>query len=64
MNYIKLYGLHERFLNNLVARYQQGLIKDFFDFFNDSWAVAIFHDRFSDLCDEIGEILKTNVSFI
>ena len=29
-NLICLYGLHERCLNNLVSRFNEGLIKDFY----------------------------------
>lgn len=29
-NLICLFGLHERFLNNLMSRYKEGLIKDFY----------------------------------
>eukprot|EP00112_Aurelia_sp_Birch-Aquarium-sp1_P001004 Seg1097.5 transcript_id=Seg1097.5/GoldUCD/mRNA.D3Y31 product="Cilia- and flagella-associated protein 61" protein_id=Seg1097.5/GoldUCD/D3Y31 len=57
-NIICLYGIHERYLNNLVQRYDEGLIKDFYSFFRGSWSLAIFHDRFNDFRAEIHEILS------
>ncbi|XP_025103771.1 cilia- and flagella-associated protein 61-like isoform X2 [Pomacea canaliculata] len=59
-NFICLYGIHQRSLNNLVARYDEGLIKNLYSFFRESWAMAIFHDRFSDLRDELRELLITS----
>ena len=29
-NLVSLYGLHERYLNNLLQRYDEGLITDFY----------------------------------
>lgn len=58
-NIVKLYGLHEQFLNKLVLKYERKSIKDFYDFFSDNWCNALYHDRFSDLCKEIRE-LSTN----
>eukprot|EP00794_Sanderia_malayensis_P017621 gene17621-19375_t len=56
-NLICLFGIHERYLNNLVQRYEEGLIEDLFSYFKDSWCLAIFHDRFGDFRAEIHEIL-------
>jgi len=61
-NLICLYGIHERYLNNLVQRYDEGLIKDFYSFFQESWCLAIFHDRFIDLRTEIHEIFAEKES--
>ena len=52
-NFLRLYGLHERYLNNLVSRYDEGLISDFYLYFKDPWATAIFHDRFQDFRQEV-----------
>ncbi|CAB3977510.1 Cilia- and flagella-associated 61, partial [Paramuricea clavata] len=57
-NLICLYGIHERYLNNLCQRYSEGLITDFYSYFKESWCVALFHDRFKDLRAEIREILS------
>lgn len=56
-NLLALYGMHERFLNNLVSRYYEGMITDLYSYFQQPWAMAIFHDRFLDFRDEIRELL-------
>ncbi|XP_057303252.1 cilia- and flagella-associated protein 61-like isoform X1 [Hydractinia symbiolongicarpus] len=58
-NLLCLYGMHERYLNNMVQRYTEGLITDFYSYFNESWCLAIYHDRFKDFRNEIREILST-----
>lgn len=45
-NLVCLVGLHEKFLNNLLARYNEGLIPDLLSFFRGAWAMALYHDRF------------------
>ncbi|KAJ3008363.1 UNVERIFIED_CONTAM: hypothetical protein HDU68_003139, partial [Siphonaria sp. JEL0065] len=45
-NYLSLYGLNERYLNRLVARFDEGVIPDFVSFLAETWAYPIFHDRF------------------
>lgn len=61
-NLLCLYGLHERYLNNLLQRYDEGLITDFYSFFRESWCMAVFHDRFKDFRDEIRELLVAKPS--
>ena len=58
-NYLCLYHVHEKYINNLVQRWKDGLIEDFFKYFKEPWACAIFHDRFVDLVDELNEHLQT-----
>ena len=58
-NYACLFGLHEKFLNNLASRFDEGLIADFFAFFRESWATAIFHDRFAGFVDDLREAVRT-----
>jgi hypothetical protein len=58
-NYLCLYNVHERYLNNMVWRYKDGLIPDFYDYFRQAWACAIFHDRFVDFMEEVKEQLET-----
>ncbi|KAJ1557524.1 hypothetical protein HK096_006800 [Nowakowskiella sp. JEL0078] len=45
-NILCLYGMHEKYLNRLVARFDEGVIKDFVEFFEESWALPLMHDRF------------------
>jgi len=58
-NYLQLYDMHERYLNNLLQQYEEKLIPDFYEFFRHPWACAIFHDRFSDFMEEVKENLET-----
>lgn len=58
-NLICLYGLHERCLNNLVSRFNEGLIKDLYVYFSETWALAMYHDRFADFREELRELLIT-----
>ncbi|XP_077972543.1 cilia- and flagella-associated protein 61-like [Styela clava] len=57
-NITQLYNIHERYLNNLLARVEEGLIADLFEFFREPWCMAIFHDRFRDLRQEVRELLS------
>jgi len=41
-----LYGMHEKYLNRLISRFDEGIIPDFKKFFNEPWAQPLFHDRF------------------
>ncbi|KAK3738961.1 hypothetical protein RRG08_006528 [Elysia crispata] len=59
-NYLCLYGIHEKMLNKMLARFDEGLIDDFYRYLAEPWAAAIFHDRFADLRDEIRELLITS----
>ncbi|XP_071962157.1 cilia- and flagella-associated protein 61-like [Antedon mediterranea] len=56
-NLLCLYNVHERMLNNMVSRFDEGLIADFFSFFRETWSLAVFHDRFPDFRQEVRELL-------
>ncbi|XP_053736719.1 cilia- and flagella-associated protein 61 [Synchiropus splendidus] len=56
-NYLSLYGKHQQLLGQLSRRYQQGGIPDLFRFFNQSSCLAVYHDRFSDLEQELLQIV-------
>ncbi|KAK6999482.1 cilia- and flagella-associated protein 61, partial [Biomphalaria glabrata] len=56
-NFVCLYGVHEKMLNNLASRFKEGLITDFYKYLMEPWAMAVYHDRFADLRDEIRELL-------
>jgi thioredoxin reductase len=45
-NMLCLYGMHEKYLNRLISRFDEGIIPDFKKFFNEPWAQPLFHDRF------------------
>ncbi|XP_055977413.1 cilia- and flagella-associated protein 61 [Sorex fumeus] len=56
-NYIRLFGQHEQVLNNLCNRFSDNMIPDLYSFFEESWSMAIFHDRFIDLRKKLRQIL-------
>ncbi|XP_053567984.1 cilia- and flagella-associated protein 61 [Bombina bombina] len=58
-NFICLYGQHERLLNNLCSRYEEGQITDLYSYFMEPWFLAIYHDRFIDFKKEVREILAS-----
>uniref|UniRef100_A0A8C3JF57 Cilia and flagella associated protein 61 n=1 Tax=Calidris pygmaea TaxID=425635 RepID=A0A8C3JF57_9CHAR len=58
-NYICLYGQHERLLNDLYYRWNEGQITDLYSYFREPWSMAIFHDRFIDLKKELRQILMS-----
>ncbi|KGL94109.1 Uncharacterized protein C20orf26, partial [Charadrius vociferus] len=58
-NYICLYGQHERFLNDLYYRWNEGQITDLYSYFREPWSMAIYHDRFIDLKKELRQILMS-----
>uniref|UniRef100_T1I8X8 CFAP61 dimerisation domain-containing protein n=2 Tax=Rhodnius prolixus TaxID=13249 RepID=T1I8X8_RHOPR len=57
-NYIKLFGKPERLLNSLLIRYQANKIKNFYEYFNEGWAFAIYHDRFKTLENKLHHIFN------
>ncbi|KAK7103337.1 cilia- and flagella-associated protein 61-like [Littorina saxatilis] len=59
-NLICLYGVHQRTLNNMLSRYDEGLIRNLYSYFKEAWCTAVFHDRFADFRDEIRELLVTS----
>ncbi|KAM6082825.1 cilia- and flagella-associated protein 61 isoform 2-T2 [Chlamydotis macqueenii] len=58
-NYICLYGQHERLLNDLCYRWNEGQIADLYSYFREPWSMAIYHDRFIDLKKELCQILMS-----
>ncbi|NWR58567.1 CFA61 protein, partial [Bucorvus abyssinicus] len=56
-NYICLYGQHERLLNDLCYRWNEGQITDLYSYFREPWSMAIYHDRFIDLRRELRQVL-------
>lgn len=46
---ISLVGLHETYLNDLMARSEVELVTDIPQFLSENWSMAIFHDNFSKL---------------
>lgn len=57
-NYMCLYNIHEKYLNNLLSGWKENLINDLFIYFREQWTCAIFHDRFIDFTSEVKELLS------
>ncbi|KAL6419679.1 hypothetical protein ACFW04_001261 [Cataglyphis niger] len=62
-NMIALYGKHESMLNELKFRFQNSYISDFFAYFREPWAAAIFHDKFECLRVENRATLLSQMDF-
>ncbi|XP_065899995.1 cilia- and flagella-associated protein 61-like isoform X2 [Dysidea avara] len=58
-NYLSLYGVNEKCINNLLSRHQEELIPDLYNYLREPWAMAIYHDRFVDFQQEVTELLRT-----
>lgn len=56
-----LWGKHEKLLNNLQLRFEMVLIGDFYEYFRQPWASALYHDRFEQLLDELNNIMTSSV---
>ncbi|CAH4034591.1 unnamed protein product [Pieris brassicae] len=52
-NFIMLYGRHESYFNNLLARFELNLIEDFYDFFTKPWMSALYQESFHGLMMDI-----------
>ncbi|XP_014664665.1 PREDICTED: cilia- and flagella-associated protein 61-like isoform X2 [Priapulus caudatus] len=61
-NLICLYGLHENYLNNMLSRFNEGSINDFYSYFRQAWSMAVFHDRFPDFREEVREVLMNRLA--
>ena len=61
-NLLAAFGVHERYFNNMVSRFDEGLIPDFLEYFRHPSVLACFHDRFLDFVDEISEGTRGNAS--
>jgi hypothetical protein len=55
---ISLVGLHENYLNELLARYDSKLVLDIPAFLSEDWALALFHDGFSKLVLKLKTIIQ------
>ncbi|XP_051955080.1 cilia- and flagella-associated protein 61 [Xyrauchen texanus] len=58
-NLLCLYGKHQLLLNHLCSRYDEGLIHDMYSFFQESWSLALYHDRFTDFEQEVRQIMDS-----
>eukprot|EP01028_Stygiella_incarcerata_P011318 TRINITY_DN633_c0_g1_i1.p1 TRINITY_DN633_c0_g1~~TRINITY_DN633_c0_g1_i1.p1 ORF type:complete len:1136 (-),score=318.35 TRINITY_DN633_c0_g1_i1:525-3932(-) len=52
-NYLSLIGLHEKFLNDLIQRFEEKIIPDIVFFLDENWSRAVFHDRFGSFKEKL-----------
>ena len=50
MNFSIIVGMQESYLNSLEHFFDKGTITDLIKFLRGDWAVAVYHDRFRELC--------------
>lgn len=50
-------GLHENYLNSLIARFHHGIIPNVAEFFTENWAIALYHEWFGDFCLRVRQTL-------
>ncbi|XP_062857791.1 cilia- and flagella-associated protein 61 isoform X2 [Trichomycterus rosablanca] len=58
-NYLSLYGKHQLLLNHLYTRLDDGLVRDLYSYFTESWCMALYHDRFTDFEQEVQQIMDS-----
>ncbi|XP_045773730.1 cilia- and flagella-associated protein 61-like [Maniola jurtina] len=51
----QLYGKHEAYFNNLLARFNMNLIDDLFEYFTNTWIAAFYQEPFVNLLNDIYE---------
>ncbi len=54
---VSLVGLHETYLNKLLNRFEGDLIENIPIFLSENWALALYHDKFSQLVIKLKAIL-------
>ena len=54
---VSLVGLHETYLDKLLNRFEGELINDIPEFLSENWALALYHDKFSQLVINLKAIL-------
>jgi hypothetical protein len=59
-NLSKLVGLHESYLNAAMHMYEQDKVPDWIDFFRNTWATAIYHDKFMDFIEMVHTMLSSD----
>ncbi|XP_044753207.1 cilia- and flagella-associated protein 61-like isoform X2 [Coccinella septempunctata] len=55
-NLVSLWGKNVTVLNDLLVRFEMGVINDFFEFFKEPWLCGIVYDKFPQLLDEVREL--------
>jgi hypothetical protein len=63
-NLIRVYGMHESYLNDLVSRYDEELIPCLLEHMCQPGLQAVTHDRFHGLIQQIDEMIKLHIDDI
>ena len=58
-NYLTMFNMFQNYYNRLVSRFEEGIIEDFVKYFEQPWALALFHDRLPDLLENL-KIMSVN----
>jgi hypothetical protein len=61
---ISLVGLHETYLNDLMARVEVQLVEDIPQFLSENWSMALFHDNFSKLILKLKSVILEKENLI
>lgn len=62
-NWIKFIGLPGVLMNNMIERFDKGMITDFKAFFNEPWCKALLHDRFPKFFETLHQELIQHEQF-
>jgi len=59
-----LVGLHENYLNELLARWEVKLVEDIPSFLSENWAMALYHDSFSKLVLKLKNVIQEKADIL
>lgn len=57
-------GLHENYLNELLARWEVKLVEDIPSFLSENWAMALYHDSFSKLVLKLKNVIQEKADIL
>lgn len=58
---VSLVGLSETYLNKLIERHEGGLIENVTEFLSENWAMALYHQWFSEFRFNLKQKLVENI---
>lgn len=56
-NIIRIFGLHEKYLKDLVSRFDEELIPCLYEHITGPFFAVISHDRFKDLVQQLEDLI-------
>ena len=57
---VSFVGLSETYLNKLDSRFKNGLIPNVAEFFSENWAIALYHEFFSEFRAKMKKEIQLN----